>query len=163
MLQILIYNEKGSLIVEILVVIAIIAFAFAGLFGLVIFSLDASHLSSQNTQAKALVQEEIEALRNFRDGTTWSQNGLGVLTTGQNYYLQASGGRWQLALGQETIGNFTRKIIFSDVQRDVNSNIVSNGGVNDPETKKAGVSVSWTEKGRPHQISISTYFTNWGR
>jgi len=170
MLQILIGNKKGpacrqagSLIVEVLVVIAIISFALASLLGLASFSLDASHLASQNTQAEALAQEAMEAVRNFRDGTSWDINGLGKLATSTDYYPKATSSpfKWQLIQGQETINNFTRKIIFTSVQRDANSNIVASGGVNDPETKKASVSVAWTEKGRPHQVSISTYFTNW--
>jgi type II secretory pathway pseudopilin PulG len=165
MLQIPIGNKKGSLIVEILVVIAIIAIALASLFGLTYFSLDASHLAGQNTQAEALAQEAMEAVRNFRDGTSWNINGLGKLATSTDYYPKATSSpfKWQLIQGQETINIFTRKVIFYSVQRDANSNIVVSGGVNDPETKKASVSVSWTEKGRPHQVSISTYFTNWRR
>lgn len=156
---------------EILVVIAIIAIALASLLELVSFSLNVSHLSSQNTQAGALVQEEAEALRNFRDGVSWYNNdldnqydGLGIVATGTDYYLRKSADnppKWQLIQGQETINNFTRKITFSDARRDADSNIVASGGVSDPETKKASVSVSWTEKGRSHQLSVDTYFTNW--
>lgn len=166
MSQILIYNKKGqagSLIVEILVVIAIIAIALASLSELVVFSLGSSNLTGQNAQAAALAQETAEAVRNFRDGTSWNVDGLGKLATSTDYYPKATSSplKWQLVQGQETINNFTRKIIFSSVQRDINSNIVADGGVSDPETKKANISVSWAEKGRSHQISINTYFTNW--
>lgn len=163
MLQILIGNKKGGLAVEILVVIAVIALALASLSKLVSFSLDVSYLSGQNTQAGALAQEEMEALRNFRDGTAWN-NGLGAVTVGTDYYLKKSTDnppQWQLIQGQETINNFTRKSIFSSVQRDANGNIVAAGGVIDPETKKAVISVLWQDRGRPHQISVDTYFTNW--
>jgi len=149
--------------VEILLVIAIIALALASLFGLASFFLDASHLSGQRTQASILIQEEIEALRNFRDGTNW-YNGLGVVTVGADYYLGKSSDnppKWQLIQGQESVNIFTRKIIFSGVQRDVNSNIVESGGIIDSETKKAVATVSWRGKGGDHQLSISTYFTNW--
>lgn len=163
MLQTLIGNKKGGLIVEILVVIAIIAIALASLSGLVVFSLEALNLAGQNAQAAVLAQEAMEAVRNFRDGTSWNMDGLGKLATSADYFPKATGSpaKWQLIQGQETIDNFTRKIVFSSVQRDANGNIADSGGVNDPETKKANVSVSWTEKGRPHQISVNTYFTNW--
>jgi type II secretory pathway pseudopilin PulG len=171
MLQTPIGNKKGGLTVEILVVIAIIAFALASLSKLVSFSLDASRLSWHNTQASILAQEEMEALRNFRDGIPWYNNdpgnqydGLGVVATGTNYYVRKSADnppKWQLIQGQETINSFFRKIIFSDVQRAANGDIVSSGGINDPETKKASVSVFWMEKGRPRQMFVDTYFTNW--
>ncbi|OGZ22563.1 MAG: hypothetical protein A3A08_01530 [Candidatus Nealsonbacteria bacterium RIFCSPLOWO2_01_FULL_41_9] len=171
MLQILTYNKNGpacrqagGLTVEILVVIAIIVLAFASLFSLISFSLDASHLSGQNITAGVLAQEEMEALRNFRDGTSWNADGLGILTPSVSYHVEKTADnppKWQMVLGEETFDNFTRKIIFSDVNRDANGNIVASGGVIDPETKKAVISVLWTEKNRPHQISVSAYFTNW--
>lgn len=171
MLQILIGNKKGGLTVEILVVIAIVAIALASLLKLVSFSLDVSHISSQNTQASALAQEEMEAVRNFKDGIAWYNNdisdqydGLGVIATGTDYYLKKSADnppKWQLIQGQEIINNFTRKIVFYNVQRNASSNIVAGGGANDPETKKASVLVSWAEKGRSHQVSLDTYLTNW--
>lgn len=158
--------SAGGLIVEILIVIAIISLALMGLSGLVSFSLDASRVSGQNVQAEVLAQEAMEAVRNFRDSASWSVGGLGALATSTDYYPRATGspGYWELIQGQETLaGFFTRKIIFSDVQRDGNGDIAVAGGAVDPETRKVDVSVSWQEKGRPHQLSVSTYFTNWNK
>ena len=154
MLQTLIGN-KGGLIVEILVVIAIIAVAFASLSGLVVFSLGSSNLTGQNVQAVALAQETAEAVRNFRDGTSWNINGLGKLATSTDYYSKATSSplKWQLIQGQETINNFTRKIVFSSVQRDINGNIIASGGVSDPETK----SKYFCLLDRKRQISPSIY------
>lgn len=158
-------RQAGGLTVEILVVAAIIALALVGLSSLVSFSLDALHVSGQNIQAGALAQEEMEALRSFRDGAVWA-NGLGSAAVGTDYYLQKTADnppQWQLVQGQETVSNFTRKIIFFEVQRDVIGNIVESYGVVDPETKKASVTVAWSDKNGPHQISLDTYFTNWNK
>ncbi len=153
-------KEKGSLLIEILVAIAIISIALISLLGLAIFSLKTEQLAEINNQALNLVQEEIEAVRNFRDNTDWETEWLGVLSTGADYSIQKTGDsppRWSLVLGEETIDIFERKVVFSDVMRDSNDNIIESGGTDDPETKKATVTISWQEK----SIEIITYFTKW--
>ena len=153
-------DNKGISVVEILVIIAIIGIAFASLLGLATFSLKASTSIKETTQAKNLVEETIEAVRNFRDGTNWDTDGLGTLTAGVAYYPQKTADippQWQLIQGEEQIDSFTRKVIFTNVQRDGNDNIVETGGTNDPDTKKVTVTVSWENK----KVEIVTYLTNW--
>jgi len=119
-------NKKGISIIEILVVIAIIITALSSLLGLASFSLGVSTLIKQTNQANNLSQEVMEAVRNFRDGTSWDIDGLGKLATSTDYYPQATGSpsKWQLVQGTENIDGFTRKVVFEDVMRDSNSNIV---------------------------------------
>ena len=158
-------NEKGISIIELLTVIAIIMVALTSLLGVATFSLSRSILTKETIQANNLAQEAIEAVRNFRDGTAWDTNGLGVITGeaayyGGSYYIQKTADippKWQLILGEETITNFTRKIVFLNAQRDTNDNIVETGGTNDPNTKKVTVTVSWKDK----KVEIITYLTNW--
>jgi len=156
-------NKKGISIIEILVVIAIIITALSSLLGLASFSLGVSTLIKQTNQANNLSQEVMEAVRNFRDGTSWDIDGLGKLATSTDYYPQATGSpsKWQLVQGTENIDGFTRKVVFEDVMRDSNSNIVESGGTNDPNTKKVTVTVSLEERGRDHKLEIFTYLTNW--
>jgi len=156
-------NKKGISIIEILVVIAIIITALSSLLGLASFSLGVSTLIKQTNQANNLSQEVMEAVRNFRDGTSWDIDGLGKLATSTDYYPQATGSpsKWQLVQGTENIDGFTRKVVFEDVMRDSNSNIVESGGTNDPNTKKVTVTVSWEERGRDLKLEIFTYLTNW--
>lgn len=151
---------KGISIVEILIAIAVIVIGLAGLLGVATFSLKISTLIKETTRANNLAQEAMEAVRNFREGTDWNTNGLGTLTAGLAYYPQKSTdipAKWQMISGEETIDGFTRKVIFNNVQRDGNDNIVESGGTNDPDTKKLTVTVSWKEE----KIEIVTYLTNW--
>ena len=161
-------DNKGISIVEILVIIAIIGIALASLLGLATFSLRASTSIKETTRANSLAQEAIEAVRNFRDGIAWDNDdpenkydGLGVITTGIIYHPEKSTDtppKWQLIQGEETVGGFTRKVVFENVSRDTtNYNIVENGGENDPDTKKVTVTVSWGNK----KVEIITYLTNW--
>ena len=135
-------GKKGISIVEILIVIAIIVIAFVALLGTVAYSLRISSLVEKENQANNLAQEVIEAVRNFRDGTDWDINGLGNLTLGAIYRLEKTidvPPKWTLALGEETIDNFTRRVVFTEVRRDASDNIVESGGMIDLDSKKVTV------------------------
>lgn len=154
------YSGAGISVIEILVVIAILLIAFVGILGLLTFSLQTLSLIKETTSANFLAQETIESVRNFRDGTDWATNGLGTLTVGVSYHPEKTAdipAKWILAEGEETIGNFTRKIILENVQRDGNDNIVEEGGTNDPDTNKIKITVSWKDK----KVEVITYLTNW--
>lgn len=153
-------NQKGISVIEILVAIAVLLISFIGIFGILVLSLKTSSSIKETTMANFLAQETIEAVRNFRDGTTWNTDGLGTLTTEVAYHQEQTGDtppQWILALGEEIINGFSRKVIFESVDRDANDNIVESGGIDDPETRKIIVTVSWQDK----NVEITTYLTNW--
>ena len=151
-------NNKGVSIVEILVVIVIINVTLVALLGLAAFSLKTSTLIKETNQADFLVQEAMEAVRNFRDGTDWNTDGLRNLSPGI-YHLEKSSDvppKWQLVSGEETVNGFTREIEIEDVYRDGNDNIAESGDP-DSETKKVTVTIFWKDK----EVKIATYLTNW--
>jgi len=148
-------------VIEILVAIFILLIAFSGIAGLLAFSLKVSNLNKETIYANFLAQETLNATRNFRDGTNWSTNGLGILTVDSPYHLEKTTDdppKWSMVSGEETIGNFARKIVFENVNRDSsNDDIVTMDGNPDPLTKKVKVTVSW----KNNKVEITTYFTNW--
>lgn len=166
---------KSFTIVELLVAIAVIGVALSSLVGLAAFSLNASARTKAVTEATAFAQEELEAVRNFRDTVSWNNNdsanqydGLGVVSLGTNYYPALSAAApldWMLLAGTETINEFTRRIVFNDVYRDNTSqNIVAAGcsGCSvDPNTKRVTAAVSWLERGATRNVELTTYLTNW--
>ena len=155
-------NKKGISIVEILVVVAIITIVLISLLGLATFSLRISTLIKETAQVNNLAQEAIEAVRNFRDGTDWDVDGLGTLIVGISYHPRKTTDdppKWELVSGEEIVGDFTRKIVFDNVQRDTNDDIVETGGTLDPNTKKITVTISWKDK----EVEIVSYLTNWRR
>ncbi len=164
-------NNKGISIIELLVGAGILTMSLSALLGFLSFAVSTASFLKQQTQAITLGQGALEALKNFRDGTLWNvddpQNqydGLGKVQTGVSYRMGLSldvPARWQLLLGTEAIGMFARTMVFENVQRDVNSNIVSAGGVDDPNTKKVTVTVSWQAKTKPQEVAIISYLTNW--
>lgn len=152
-------GKKGISIIEILIVVAIVTIALVSLLGVAAFSLKISTQIRENTQANVIAQEAMEAVRNFRDGTDWNVDGLGILTSDTDYFPQKSGSppKWMLVQGTETAEGFTRKVVFANVIRDTNDNIVGTGGTNDPNTKKVTVTVYWKDK----EVKLVTYLTNW--
>lgn len=164
-------SNAGISIVELLVGAAILTMSLSALLGFLVFALSTTSFLKQQTEAFTLGEGAGEALKNFRDGTLWNvddpQNqydGLGKASTGVAYHLGLSldvPPRWQLLLGTETTGIFTRSIVLENVQRDVNSNIVSTGGIDDPNTKKVTVTVSWAAKTKTQEVTIVSYLTNW--
>jgi len=157
-------SNKGILIIEILISIAIITIALVSLLSLVVFSLKASTITKQTLQANNLAQEAMEAVRDFRDGTDWYDNGLGDKPSGSgNPYwpeldILSNPSKWILSSGSETIDGFTRKIVLEEVSRSLGDIEDPYNGLNDdPDTRKVTVTVSWEDK----EVEIITYFTNW--
>ncbi|PIZ88821.1 MAG: hypothetical protein COX90_02535 [Candidatus Nealsonbacteria bacterium CG_4_10_14_0_2_um_filter_38_17] len=155
-------NKKGSLAIELLLVIAIINIALVSLLGLASFSLRSSSLLKESSRADSLAQEALEAVRNFRDGTTWTTNGIGNLTLftlDTAYHPEKTidtPPKWNLVTGEETINGFSRKIVIKKVFRDVNGNIAGSG-TEDPDARKIIATVTWKDK----KVEIVNYLTNW--
>ena len=155
-------SQKGSLLIEIVVVVRIIVGSLAAILGLASAFLVTSQIVQQTSQATALAQEGLEIVRNYRDGTDWAVDGLDTFTPGSPYHPEQSGSppKWILVSGSETIGEFTRQIQFEEVFRDSSDNIAVSG-TSDLDTVKAIVQVSWQERERSHQVELEAYFTNW--
>lgn len=156
-------SKKGVTVVEIMIVTAVIGLALSSLLGLASFSLTQSQLMNQTAQAVALSQEQLEAVRNIRDGVSW-ESSLGSFAQGVDYHPSLSlddPPKWQMVQGVEVLGIFSRSLIFTDALRNADFDIVESSGNPDPNTKKVLSTVSWSEKGRPHQVQLTSYLTNW--
>lgn len=154
-------NNYGFVLLEIVISIALFSIVFITLLGIGFSTLNLSSAIQKETQADFLVKEEFEAIRNFRDATTWATNGLGAVNTGSSnpYYLVNNSTAWSLVAGTETEGIFTRKVVFDKVSRDASGDIESvyNELRNDSDTKKATVTITWPGK----TMQVVSYFTNW--
>lgn len=156
-------SQNGIGLIELLIVMAIITTGLVYLLGMASFSLRISGEKEKISQANFMAQEIMEGVRNFRDGTDWQMDGLGTLSILTPYHLEKTGfpAGWTLVLGEEIANGFTRSVIFSEVRRDDNDDIIENGGTLDTESKKITVSVLWTERGESQQITLISFLTNW--
>ncbi|OHA79558.1 MAG: hypothetical protein A2747_03920 [Candidatus Yonathbacteria bacterium RIFCSPHIGHO2_01_FULL_44_41] len=168
--NILKYN-RGSLLLELLIVIALLAVILSTGSEAVFVSLQSNKVSSERDVALGLANEGLEAVR----GTTeekW-QNIYG-LTKGSQYYATSTVpvGKWTLGTGSQTVVlngvTYTLYVIIENVNRcsDSTRSIASSTTctplatdyIDDPSTQKATVTVSWPNA---DPVAISEYFFRW--
>jgi type II secretory pathway pseudopilin PulG len=154
-------NAYGFVFLEILIAIALFSIVFMTLLstGLAVINLSTS--MQRETKADSMAREELEAVRNFRDGTAWATTGLGTVNVGSTspYYLQNNSNNWALVPGTEIAGIFTRRVVFDKVSRDGAKNIESvyNASHDDADTRKITVTITWPGK----TMQVVSYLTNW--
>jgi len=154
----LISKSKGFGLIEIIIGSAILTVSLIAISTYFQKSLQLSQDSGKTVQAGFLLEEGVEVVKFFRD-TSWLN--ISGLTAGTFYYLQFDGTKWATTSSNIFVGGvFERKFVINNVSRDANDDIVSSGGTNDADTKKAAVSVSWLGRNGTTTKSISTYITN---
>ena len=150
--------RKGFGLIEIIVGSTILTISLIAISTYFQKSLQLNQDSGKTVQASFLLEEGIEVVKFFRD-TSW-QN-ISGLTAGTSYFLQFDGAKWATTSSNIFVeGVFERKMVIDNVSRDANDDIVSSGGTNVPDTKKATVSVSWLGRNGTTTKSIATYLTN---
>ncbi len=145
-------NERGVGLIEIVIAVFVISASLFSVLQLSVFALKATADRANKAKAVVFAQEGMEAVRNIRDGS-WTNN-IAPLSFGTTYYLTTSGSQWALTQTNPGAldGKFTRAIVLENVSRDSNSNIVSAGGTNDINTKKATVTVTWSSPAKSVQL-----------
>lgn len=141
--------KGGQLLVELLIAIGLSAIIIPALFTGIVASREGKAQGAQRLRAIALLREGEDAVRSVKtnDWETFALNGT--------FHPAVLGTAWILTAGAETISDFTRQVLISDVYRDASGNIVSSGGSVDQSTKEITVTVSWTQ---PHTSSIDNTF-----
>lgn len=145
-------SQKGAGLVELLIAIAIIATSFFSIAQISIMAMTAVQDRTDKVKALEFAQEGIEVMRTMRDGG-FTDN-IGTLTFGSTYYAIISGGEWTLSASNPGVllNKFTRTVVVNNVSRDINDNIVTAGGTDDPKTKKVTVTVSWGNPAKTVQL-----------
>lgn len=134
--------EKGQSLIELLLAIAIFVIAVSALAFLILDGYVSGRLAEEITIANFLAEEGMEATRSIRDNN-WND-----LTTG-SHGLAISGNNWVFQGISETIDKFTRLITVENVNLD---------------RKKVTSQVTWQfAEGRPQEVKLVTYLTNWAK
>lgn len=158
-------NQEGFVFLEVLIGSALIIIVITTLVTIGFSVINLSHTLQKTAEANALIKEEIEAVRSFRDGTTWASS-IGNLSTGSAnpYHMvldnSTNPGRWTIQTGAETTGIYTRKVVFDSVSRDPTTNNIEttyNSAHRDGNTLKVTVTVSWSSS----TSQVVAYLTNW--
>lgn len=147
------FSQKGSLLVEVLIVVSIITVALLASLSVAQKSIAIARQSIHQAQVSFLLEEGAEIVRIVRDNA-WT--GISSLTDSTNYYAAISGGTWTLSTSANQIGIFTRTIAFSPAYRDSNQNLASSGTL-DSQAKLVTVTVSWNEAGQDISKTLQFY------
>jgi len=152
-------KNKGFGLLEIAIGVSIISLSIFSLTAVSNLALKLTEESARNTQASFLLEEGVEALKILRD-SSWSAN-IAPLASGTVYYFAFTNHNWQATSTNIYIdGIFERNFALQGVNRDINDDIVSSGGILDPDTKKITISVSWLSRNGTTTQSVSAYITN---
>ena len=145
------FYKSGSVLVEIIIAIALMAVIAPTIVDGLITTRQGEPQQNQHVSALALLKETQESLRLVRE------KGWNNISTNGTFHPHLSGNTWTLLSGTETIGDYSRSLVISDVYRDTLGNIGSSGTV-DPSTKKATLNIDW-QIPRSSNVNTVLYFT----
>lgn len=167
-------QNRGALLIELLVSISILAMILAVGSESVYVSMQSGKISSESDVAIGLASETLEAARSISD-ERW-QN-IYDLTKNSNYYPVILGSKWATSTGSEIVTlngtNYTRSFVVQNVCRNtlsrdimgiadsngVATTCVTSGGAYDPSTLKVSATISWQGSGSP--VSATDFFSRW--
>ena len=152
------HESSGQSLIEVIIAIAIFVFIGNSITTLIIGSFNALTQGGECTQATALAQEGIEAVRGIQE-RAWNEIFYSTSS------VAISGNKWIFG-GEgttETIGQYDRTISFDNICRDLSDDIIScPGSYTDLYTKKVTSFVDWsTREGINNTVNQVSYLTNW--
>ncbi len=142
-------NNKGQLLIELLVAVGLSAILIPAVTAGFIASRQGQAQQRQRLEATTLAREAGDAIRVVRE------SGWANVSVNGTYHPEISGSSWVLVSGAQSINDFTRSIEITDVFRDTGGAIVESGGLLDPSTKHIEVTVSW---GTPVPSSVTNAY-----
>ncbi len=151
--------HRGSVLVEAVVAAGITLMILMGAITAFSFLYRRAINNMAYIQAAFLGEEGLEAARILRD-SGWNTN-IASQTPGVGVYLYFDGATWKATSTKTFIDQtFERVVVFDNVYRDSNQNIVSSGGTLDTDIKKVTASVSWSTRGATTTRVLSMYLAN---
>lgn len=151
-------KNKGSGLIEIVISAGIILLVLTGLYNVHVYFLKTTIRNIDALKATFLMEEGVEAVKTIRD-SGWPK--ISSLSLNTNYHLVFVNSDWATTTTASLIDDhFDRVFSIDQVYRDVNGNIISNGGSADSGSRKLTVSVSWRNGEATTTKSVVTYITN---
>lgn len=146
---------SGQYLIEVVIALSIFSFFVVGAMFAIGRYANSSLRSMEYADASQIVKESFAAVRSV-GYNNWTDLASGA------YGLTSASGAWQLQASPDVTKNkYTRTVTISSVQRDNNCVIVSNGGMNDPDTKKVTVAITWNSALNNPSKTFSEYYTRW--
>lgn len=162
-------TQKGQMLVEILVAVAIAGIVIGGVATVIGTSLVTGKKTKQITVANGLAQQDMEAIKTLAQ-SSWVNlycPPLGTCPgdkgTTSTYSVILSGSSWVFQSGVSTTTvdglDFGHYFYVENVNRDEGGDIVTSGGDEDPSTQKVSVYITWSGGS---EFTISEYIMRMG-
>ena len=136
--------QRGQSLVELLLVIGLSSVVLPALLVGFVSSREGKAQQHQRSEAVALLRETIESVRSVRE------KGWESFAANGTFHPEATASSWTLVTGEydDPVTGFKTAVVISDVQRGTCPGpdcqaIVATGGIVDPSTKKAQITISW--------------------
>lgn len=153
------FGRGGFIFVEAVMVVSFTVVVFVTVLSMGFMAVNLATNMRRQAQMQFLAQEEMEAIRAYGDGTSWS-TGIGGLATGVSKYMAVSSGVWQVVSGSESVSGATRGFVVEAVSRDPSTGLVEvsyNASHDDSDTRKITATV--VDNGRSYVLV--EYVTHW--
>jgi len=170
------FNQKGQLLIEMLIAIMMVAIVIVAASNLFFVNMEEGKFTEGRNDALMLAQEGVEAIESISNNS-WHNIYLPPMGNGNKddkgennvYCLINDGFSWNLtgpyppagphtdcdiALNNRT---YSRKIIIGNVNRD-NGNISESSGTDDPSTQKIKIIISYAAG---KDLALEKYVTRW--
>jgi len=154
----------GFSLLEVILAVALFLILTTGGITLIVQSYNSNRLGAEFATATEFASEGIEAVKSIKN------QAFSNLVDSSGTGVERVGGVWTFGGSDDTLihsseDNFIRIIKVEPVNRDGTppaGNIVSSGGITDPDTKKITSTVTWNfNSARPETMSLVTYLSDW--
>jgi len=151
-------RNRGFSLVEALVMMFIATLSVFFIWRVYVSYIKISTSNPSIFQASFLAEEGIEAVKFMRD-SGWNSN-IAPLISGTSYTLTFENNAWGVTTTPVFVNSkFDRRVVLSEVYRDVSGNIASSGSL-DQGTRKVLVAVSWQKDTGTTTREITTYVSD---
>lgn len=154
-------KQRGVGLVEVIVgsaILAVVLFAFTS--SLSLYS-RANADATSRSQALYLAEEALEVVRGLRDAGWTSHIATAAVDVEYGISFDTGSSVWTLVSSPDTVEEFTRTLIFRDVYRDSNDNIVADTSESyDPDSRLLEVEVAWPGLEEPQRVRLESVITN---
>lgn len=152
-------HSGGFTLLEVIVAIALLLTFTIGTLAANTLATRTITINQKRSQANRLAHEAMEAILSIRAAS------FTFISSGTFYPVSTPTG-WSLVSGTQQVEEFTRSITITPASRAIACeadicDLVSAGGITDPNTRHVSVSVVWDEESGNQNITLSNLITNW--
>jgi len=160
-------NNKGFSIIEALVGITLAALLLVAFTSLITQTIKINQANMSKLKATMYLQELIEVAKDLEQSATTTIFENPLCNAPNICHPEDLGGHWTLVSGVESLedGAFVRSITIEPVSRDAGYNIetIYNIANDDPNTKIATSTISWSDGFKNNTSTLETYLYYYGQ